>query len=180
MGRKTVTNDAAQLIAELYDAGTSTRDIARVVRERLGLDLNQSTIVRHLGRSKPAPTRARAHGNAPHVPRPPEALEPTLDEIPALERRARRLQELLDDEDALTGARDVCALNAELRQTFASIRKARAAQREAAGILSADAQATLARIRKFQQQNQSYPTAVAEPAPQDAPVPAATGTDPRR
>lgn len=185
-----VTADAAVKIARWKKSGKSAREISALL-EAQGIKLDQRTISRFVARShdapqpkpyRPAPTvRAPIDEPGPAVDEPGEPTqEPTLDEIEALERSAKQLQRLLA---APLPVRDTAALNAELRQTFASIRRARAAQSSQAGILSAEAQATLAKIRKFQAQNKAYPTpavaAPVEPEPEDAPIPAATGTDSR-
>jgi hypothetical protein len=177
-----ITADAAIKIARWSKSGKSAREIARLLKVQ-GLQIDQRSVSRFITRcDEPRLGSFDPQESPPESPnKPPQETEISisLDEIAALELRARRIQEVLRD-DAAIPIRDMVALNAELRQTFASLRKARAAQREAVGILSADAQATLDRIRKFQRQNQSYPATVEEPAPQDAPIPAATGTDPRR
>jgi hypothetical protein len=173
-----ITADAGDAICRWKQAGKSSRDIAAQLAEQFGIQVDQRTISRYVGRvrEKPAPKRQETRQEpTPDLADQEPAPEPTLDEIEALERRATRLQQLLARDGSMP-IRDMAAINAELRQTFAAIRKARAAKQEQTNVLSAEAQATLARIRKFQAQNQAYP----EEPPKDVPIPAATGTDSRR
>lgn len=184
MGRRAITSDAAQLIAEAKSAGKSSRETARIVHDRLGIELDQSAISRHWAQvqkkpkakqpSNPKAARARRPATTSGAPAEVSRVEPTLNEIEALQRRARRLQELLEDEGSLSGARDVVALNAELRQTFASLRRAQAAKQVADKSLSREATEILERLRKMANQQREYPT---ESKDDGVPLPAAVGSD---
>jgi hypothetical protein len=138
-----VTAEASRLISEEKKAGRSSREVARILQERLGITLDQRTISRYAARTatkspksapKPPPTVQKILGSAkPPQASPPEG--PTLDEIAALERQALKLQELLDGD---LPPRDHAAICSELRQTFNSLRSAKHAQKEAKATENAD------------------------------------------
>jgi hypothetical protein len=154
MGAHSVTPEASKLIQQLKAEGQSLRAIAQSVKERLGIALNHVAIKRHLdsiaGRKRERPLEAArlAAAKAPQAPQPQddEADRPILGEIEALEREATKIQQLLG---ASMPHRDRTALQAELRATYASIRKARDAEREEAESQSADAAWVLAKLKRF-------------------------------
>jgi hypothetical protein len=127
-----ITTEASALIQAEKAAGKTSRDIAAAVNDQLGIALDQRSISRHLARlegktqkRKPkAPKKASAKPTAPKsAGRKAKAAAP-LDEIPTLEARAVALKTQLDNSAKLTPP-DIAKLNAELRQTFAAIRKAK-------------------------------------------------------
>jgi hypothetical protein len=156
-----VTSRASEIICAGKKAGKTSREIAKEVKKKLGIELDQRTISRHIAtiRGKPrdrstetakaTKKRASARKSAAIDLLEPPPLDPdrdTLPEIEALEREAATLQKLL--------ARDLppphrAALNSELRQTFASIRKANAAKREVQKQQGADLDWLKRKLKRF-------------------------------
>lgn len=182
MPAHSVTPQASELIQSLRREGQSFRAIAKSVGERLGIALNHVAIKRHLDsiggkkRSRAGEAARLEAQRSPQRPEPPPDEEPQapLPEIEALEREAVRLQGLLGRD---MPHRDRTALTSELRATFASIRKAREAEREEAESQSADAAWVLAKLKRFDAMAaEDTPTAATE----DDEVPPATGTEAAR
>ncbi len=156
-----VTSRASEIICAGKKAGKTSREIAKEVKKKLGIELDQRTISRHIAtiRGKPrdrAREGAKAKPKAPARRKPsvldliePPPIDPdrkTLPEIEALEREAATLQKLL--------AHDLppphrAALNAELRQTFTSIRKANQAKREVEKQQGADLDWLKRKLKRF-------------------------------
>lgn len=180
-----ITPAASELITREKRAGKSSREVARLCQEQLGISIDQRTISIHAARiagkardrtGEPGRSEPIREIREPEAPKPPAktkkkperdpapprampeprfesgegAVEPTLDEIEALEREARRLQRLLQID--LT-AKDRAALNSELRQTFGAIRKAQGARQEAAKLENADTAWVLAKLKRFDRMN---------------------------
>lgn len=179
-----VTSGASQLILREKRAGKSSRDIAKKLLDELGVTLDQRTISRHVARiegkaqkraPEPAPTpkvkprpKARPERTSTErVPIPSSTGETTLDEVEALERQVLKLQVLLEED---LPPKDRAALTGELRQTFASIRKAVTAKKQLAATSNSDAEWVLAKLRRFDAMNRG-----AEAPVDDGAVPEAAG-----
>lgn len=117
--------------------------IVALVLERHGVQLDRRTIDRYLEANPPRPSRKpRAHA-AIHA-------EDELDELVTLRARARELHDLLSA-DLSPG--NVVKVNAELRQTFKSIRGAETAKRKNEKSASQDATWVLAKLKRFDAMN---------------------------
>lgn len=159
-----VTSRASEIICSGKRAGKTSREIAKEVKKKLGIELDQRTISRHIAsiRGKPRDrskegAKAKPSAKKKAAARKPSALDllepPPLDpdreplpEIEALEREAVTLQLLL--------AKDLppphrAQLTSELRQVFASIRKANAAKREVQKQQSADLDWLKRKLKRF-------------------------------
>ncbi len=163
-----ITPAASELIRTEKAAGKSSRDIAKILADRLGIEIDQRTVSRHMQKLAPVlGAKPRSVEVAPAAPREPAEVD-SIDEIEALERQVVTLLGLLEGD---IPNRDRVAINAELRQTYGSIRKAKSARREEAAIQSADAAWVLAKLKRFD----AMAGEGAEQDDEDA-VPATTGT----
>ena len=160
-----VTSAASGLITSGKAAGKSSRQIAADIFDQFGIRLDQRTISRHVKaidgkyqkradeqpRTSKAP-KAKATPAKHATRRQDEPADETedLDEVTELRRQARQLAGLLKGD--LT-PKDRAALNAELRQTFASIRKADVARRQAETGGNADTAWVVAKLRRFDAMN---------------------------
>lgn len=139
MPKLVFTSAASKLAQEAKKQGLSLREIAEKLRKDLGIDVDHVTVSRHLKRiageardrspeTESSPQKGTATGQRTvrneRNDLPDPQSPPTLDETEALERQVVTLQTLLQ---ADMPPKDRAALNGELRQTFAAIRKARSA-----------------------------------------------------
>lgn len=179
MPAHSVTPEVSELIQKLKEQGESLRDIAKIASERLEKPISHTAIKRHLdsiaGRKRERPLEAARleAQRAGQAPQPPESAEdrPILGEIEALEREATKIQQLLGTS---MPHRDRTALQAELRATYASIRKAREAEREEAEAQDVDTAWTMAKLKRFDRMNSGAPIEDDAPTTQ---LPEATGTE---
>lgn len=141
-----VTAEAASRILEWKKQGRSSRDIAGSLLSEFGIQLDQRTISRYAKRGRPDPGRSRPIPARPEPISVPESTEGPLDEVATLERQVEQLRSMLEVD---LPPRDWAALNAELRQTFGAIRKAKKATREAAALESADTSWVVAKLKRF-------------------------------
>lgn len=151
MPRLKVTPEASAIIAAGKAAGRSSRAIADQLETELGLVLNQTTISRHLpklGVEKPTTPAQCAPTAAPKAKQPkhPKRVK-VLGEIPALEREAAKLQQLLGLPNI--PASDRAKLTSELRGCFRAIRNAEIAQRSQTAQADADTRSVLAKLAKL-------------------------------
>ncbi len=168
-----ITSEASARIVAGKKAGKSSRAVAQELKDELGIELDQRTISRHVGKigEQPPPV-------APKMPRRPRADEdddpgfephppatPTLDEVTALETEVSYLQVLLANP---LPPRDRTALNAELRQTFASIRMAKKAIKDAQDSEDEDVTWMIAKLKRFAAMNAQTDDAP-QPAADDEP-----------
>ncbi len=186
MGAHSVTPQASELIQSLRREGQSYRECARIVEERLSIRLSHVAIKRHVDslagkkRNQPEELAQRAARRAGEVlnaglPAPEAPPRDVLGEIEALEREAEELQRLLG---GVMPHRDRTALGAELRATFASIRKAREAEKAAFEAQDSDTAWTMAKLRRFDRMNNGLPAEASDAADADASqLPEATGTE---
>lgn len=138
-----VTPAASALIRGELAAGNSARDVAATVANRLGIELDHTTILRHAKK-----TDRRAEGGA--VLEVPEDFEPIADEVEALEKQCGKLQGLLELD---LPARDRAALTGELRQVFGAIRKATTAKQKAGEVADQDVAWVVAKLKRFDRMN---------------------------
>lgn len=146
-----ITAEALEVIHRLKAAGKSSRETAKTLRETLGIEVDQRTISRHAKANGSIPLSEPADyalGAEPEDDGQPFAVE--LDEVTALEAQVAKLQRELAGR---LRPRDRAQLSGELRQTFASIRKAKAAKLEAEELQDADAAWMLAKIKRFDAMN---------------------------
>lgn len=161
-----ITPELKRLIQDAKKAGKSSPEIARELLETRGIELDQRTISLAVAPKRirvPGQSRTQDEAAEALLPHPPAS--PTLDEVEALEVEATYLQGLLAE--ALT-TRDRVYVNAELRQTFAAIRAAKRAAREAAEVESSDTAWMVAKLKKFAGQE----------APKDDAAPVSSQRDP--
>lgn len=147
MPTSVLTPELKQLIDDAKRAGRSSRDIVSWLLETHGVEVDQRTISRAVAPKRirvPGQSRTQDEAAEALLPHPPAS--PTLDEVEALEVEATYLQGLLAE--ALS-TRDRVYVNAELRQTFAAIRAAKRAAREAAEVESSDTAWMVAKLKKF-------------------------------
>jgi hypothetical protein len=166
-----VTPAASEVIRRGKTAGKSSRQIAEILREQLGIVLDQRTISRH---AKASPANRKATGPprresppkastkaVPEVPDEPETVSPfldegiedtapTLNETAALEREVIRLQNLLATD---IPNRDRVALVGELRQSLKSIRQVKAAAKTGQRAEDQEVAATVAKLKRFALRN---------------------------
>lgn len=152
-----VTAKAQACISEWKSQGRSSRDIASALLNEHGIQLDQRTISR-VARSI-APHRSPIATEAPKATRPDPptvgsgasvahllAEGETLDEVSTLEAQAVALHALLATD---LPPRDWAALNAELRQTFRAISKAKRDLREAKQAEHSDVAWMVAKLKRF-------------------------------
>ncbi len=166
MGSFKITEPMGRAIRTAKAAGASGRAIAEQIAASFGVQIDQRSINRYLKANPGKPARKR--------PEPaPDASHPTedqpLDEIDTLRARVRDLNERLSD--PAIEPRLIAPLNSELRQTFASIRKADKARTEAKSRASGDTAWVVAKLKRFVSMKATGGAAKDE----DAAVPAAAG-----
>lgn len=171
-----VTPAATEVIRRGKAQGKSSRELAAILKDTLGIEIDQRTISRHAkntpAKGKKGPrVRHQVDGAGPAgPPRPPPPpppprpepdaslelnagvndLAPTLNEVAALEREVIRLQNIL-----ATGIpnRDRVALQAELRQSMKSIRLATSAAKKAQTVEDLEVAATVTKLKRFALRN---------------------------
>lgn len=177
-----VSTRASDLIARGKRAGKTSREIARELKKRLGIELDQSTITRHaqkIGgdavgprgkRKPPPPSPVRVAEEEPPVGaaagwEAPDR-EVLSDEVAALRREVDNIQRILGLD---LPPRDRVALTAELRAGFKSIRQVEAARRDAKKNEVEDVTRIVDRLKRFAADNHEN---FGEPALDDDEVPA--------
>lgn len=139
-----ITEPMGRAIRQAKAAGASGRAIAEQIGESFGTPIDQRSINRYLKANPGKPSKNRPE-HVPTAPRPDDGK--ALDEIETLQARVRDLNERLSDADI--EPRLIAPLNAELRQTFASIRKADKARTEAKSRASGDTAWVVAKLKRF-------------------------------
>lgn len=129
---RSITPQIASLIGSLATPGTSARSIAKTLKEGHGIALDQRTISRHLGKlkgkkqarkGKPGATKTKGRRSASKgIPKASTqvATPEVLEEVETLKAQAKRLHGWMNQ---AVFASDFVRLNAELRQTFAQLRR---------------------------------------------------------
>jgi hypothetical protein len=155
-------------------AGRSDRAIAQEIAEQHGVSISHRAVGQYL---KKTSARAAPTGVAPRPMRSEPASHRTassaLDEIETLQARIQDLNDRLSDPDV--EPRLIAPLNAELRQTFASIRKADKARTEAKARASGDTAWVVAKLRRFVSMNGTGGAAAKDDTDDDAELPATAG-----
>jgi hypothetical protein len=169
-----VTAEVVGLIRAWKLEGRSSRDIAATLLNQHNIKLDQRTISTYAKPTHPEPV-ARLSKPIKAQPKPAERVpvaEPStpLDEIETLEAQARSIKTMLEDPGSELTPRDWAALNGELRQTFNSIRKAKAAQQIAAQGESADVSWVVAKLKRFAEQNKQDGTVADIPEERDTAI----------
>lgn len=166
-------------IAETIKAGSlrglSSAALSALVLQEHNIAIDRSSITRYLGAN--APKLVRAAPKPPITSAPPASdteQSTPLDEISTLQARIRDLNYRLNDPDV--EPRLIAPLNAELRQTFASIRKADKARTEAKAKASGDTAWVVAKLRRFVSMNETGGASTETEEDSDDEVPPATGT----
>lgn len=171
-----VTPAATEVIRRGKAQGKSSRELAAILKDTLGIEIDQRTISRHAknipGKGKKGPrVRDQLDGAwpaGPPRPSPPPSplrpepdaslelnagvkdLAPTLNEVAALEREVIRLQNILATD---IPNRDRVALQAELRQSMKSIRLATSAAKKAQTVDDLEVAATVTKLKRFALRN---------------------------
>ena len=156
-----VTAETVAQIRAWKAEGRSSRDIASTLLNERGIKLDQRTISTYARPTHPDPVAkvskvprlARIGPVAAPIAQAVPSAE--LDEIQTLEAQAVAIKAMLEDPAGELTPRDWAALNGELRQTFNSIRKAKAAQQLAAQSESADVSWVVAKLKRFAEQNKT-------------------------
>jgi hypothetical protein len=156
-----ITAEIAAQIKAWTAEGRSSRDIASTLLNKHGVKVDRRTISTYARPTHPDPVAkvsklpklARIGPVATPVAQAAPSAE--LDEIQTLEAQAVAIKTMLEDPAGELTPRDWAALNGELRQTFNSIRKAKAAQQLAAQSESADVSWVVAKLKRFAEQNKT-------------------------
>jgi hypothetical protein len=168
-----ITAAIGKAIRAAKDAGRSDRAIAKEIAETFGVSLSHRAVGQYLQKTPAKVSRiARQPASNREDPQPSQAGG-ALDEISTLQERVRDLNERLSDPDV--EPRLIAPLNAELRQTFASIRKADKARTEAKSRASGDTAWVVAKLKRFVSMNGNGGGAAKEEPAVDAELPAAAG-----
>lgn len=157
-----ITPAIERMIRSGRKRGLSSAQIAALVDDRHRVRLDRSTITKYLAANPARPSRKR-----PAPPATTEAVE--LDELGTLRARARELHTMLQG-DLSPG--NVVKVNAELRQTFKSIRGAEQARQKAKNAASADAAWVLAKLKRLDAMNRGE---IEDDASKDERLPEAAG-----
>lgn len=176
MPRLRTTPEASDIIAKGKAAGRSSRDIQKDVKDQTGIDLDQRTISRYtkklgvekpgssLSKTKPSKPDAKSKASKPRASR----KVPVLDEIPALQREAARLQQIL----GLTIPNsDRAKVTAELRSCFKAIRGAELAKAQRLNLQSSEAQKLLATLERVAAENGEPQAMTISPSEEATPDP---------
>lgn len=139
-----ITAAIGKAIRAAKDAGRSDRAIAKEIAEAYGISLSHRAVGQYLQKT---PAKTPRTSRESDTSREGEPSQSTLDEIETLQERVRDLNERLSDPDI--EPRLIAPLNAELRQTFASIRKADKARAEAKSRASGDTAWVVAKLKRF-------------------------------
>ncbi len=161
-----ITGEAARYVLERAQTDASHETIARELEQRFDLVVSSRAVGRMLAVFNEQVDRSPAEAPLEASEADPgaaavdgddtaPAVEPTLDEIPALEAQALKLQRLLAGR---LPHKDRAALNGELRQTFNSIRKAQAAKQAAKDGTNEDTTWVIAKLKRFEAMNAKVTT----------------------
>jgi hypothetical protein len=143
-----ITGPIGRTIRAAKKQGLGGADIATRVRERHGIDLDRRSIDRWLKANPVTPPRKRS---PPGEDSSAEAKPAPLDELETLEERAIEIKRRLDESGL--GVIALATLNRELRQTFASIRKAKESSTKSAHVENSDARWMIEKLRRFAAMN---------------------------
>jgi hypothetical protein len=157
-----ITEQVGKTIRSAKKRGLGGPTIVALVLERHGVQLDRRTIDRYLAANPPRQRPKRTD---------PAGTDPAsdLDELETLRARARELHQLLATN---LSPGNVVKVNAELRQTFKSIRGAEAARIAASKSASTDATWVLAKLKRFDAMNRGE---IVDDATDSEGVPAAAG-----
>lgn len=173
-----ITAVIGRAIREAKRAGRSDRAIAQEIGDQFGVSLSHRAIGQYI--QKTPLDRPETDGKPQSIRPAPSShpgTSPVLDEIETLQARIRDLNDRLSDPDV--EPRLIAPLNAELRQTFASIRKADKARTEAKAKASGDTAWVVAKLRRFVSMNGNDGGAASDDDTDEGDedeVPEATGT----
>lgn len=151
--------EAQALLRSAHAAGKGRDSTAQMLRDQLGIVVNARSVGVALAALGPKPVRTPAS----------KKVSTSLDEVKVLERRAKALQQVVANAQT---PRDIVALNKELRDTFASIRVARASVRLAQESTDHEIAEVLEKLTRFALDNPApdQPATNAVPEEQDPAV----------